>query len=81
MLEYIYTGYKKGEFIMGLTVYHNRVNEELKQVIKPHAETKEHILDFIAELKKEGYKIIEYPPIEKVHKVYCTTLIVQVPRI
>jgi len=67
---------------MGLTVYHNRVNEELKQIIKPHAETEEIILEYIAELKKEGYKIIKYvEPLQKVHKVYCTTLIVEVPRI
>jgi hypothetical protein len=64
---------------MGLQIYTGRVQIDNKQIIKTHSDQTIHIIDLVETLKKSGYEILDFPPIENNRKVYSTILKVKAP--
>lgn len=62
---------------MGLQVYTE--NKKPKQLYKLIADNSQQITDYIGELKKCGYTIIDFPPIEKNRKQFNVNIIVDPP--
>jgi hypothetical protein len=63
---------------MGLQIYTD--NKKPRQLLKLIADNNKLILDYVEELKEQGFEIIDFPPIEKnIVKQSWTNLIVEPP--
>jgi hypothetical protein len=62
---------------MGLQVYTD--NKKPKQLIKLIGDNSQQILDYVEELKKCGYEIIDFPPIEKIRRQMWVNINVMEP--
>lgn len=62
---------------MGLQVYTD--NKKPKQLIKLIGDNSQQIIEYIDELKKAGYEILEFPPIEKHRKQWNVNIFVTEP--
>jgi hypothetical protein len=62
---------------LGLQVYTGSVARGT--LFKLHSDVEEHILDYVEELKKCGYEIISFPPIEKYRNYLITNVIAEPP--
>jgi hypothetical protein len=51
--------------------------EKNQQLHMVRSTTETVILEYIEELKKLGYEIIDFPPIEKIRHTYSTNLLVE----
>jgi hypothetical protein len=69
---------EKGGGDLGLQIYCSGVKDR-EQILKPFSDNRETVIEYIRFLKKEGYEIIDYPPIENTRRVFNTTLKVLVP--
>lgn len=59
---------------MGAQIYTSDQRKP-KQIIKIHGETENQIFEQIEELKKTGYEIIEFPPIEQFRRMYIVNIL------
>lgn len=49
------------------------------QSVRPFSDDKRKILEYVKELKKTGYEVLEMDPIEEHRKVYYTRIKLNVP--
>lgn len=64
--------------MLGLQVYTGTV-ENNRTLFKLHGINDQVILDYVEELKKCGYEIIDFPPIEKFRNYYITNVVMEPP--
>ena len=62
---------------MGLQIYTD--NKKPQQLIKLIADNEQQILEYIGELKKYGYEILDFPPIEYFRKQVNVNIFVREP--
>jgi len=62
---------------MPLQIYTD--NKKPQQLIKLIGDNEQQILEHIEELKKYGYEIVDFPPIEKVRRQMWVNIIVSEP--
>lgn len=62
---------------MSLQIYTD--NKQPKQCIKLISESDQQILDYIEELKKCGYEIVDYPPLEYFRRMFNVNIYVTPP--
>lgn len=63
---------------MGLQLYTTTLDHE-KELQKCHAENDQIIIDYVLELKKCGYEIVEFPTPEKFRNYFIANIIVIPP--
>jgi hypothetical protein len=69
---------KEGAPLLGLQVYTGKA-ENNRTLFKLHGINDQVILEYVEELKKCGYEVISFPPIEKFRNYYITNIVVDPP--
>jgi hypothetical protein len=64
---------------LGLQLYTASAAEKDQKLYKMHAETDQIIIDYVKELEKCGYKIINFPGPDKFRNYYISDCIVIPP--
>jgi hypothetical protein len=69
---------RKEARLLGLQVYTANAGGT-KTLFKLHADKDQIILDYVEELKKCGYEVIDFPPIEKFRNYFISNIILEPP--